>query len=318
MASAVRGFFRGENEMWILIVVIFLTVLYNMYRYTFGRDEKRSAKDEDFPPYKGYEMHIELHKKRIEELRKIPYKRVNFVARDGVTLSGDYYHAADGAPLVIMFHGYRGATLREGMGIHRMSQEEGYNLLLVDQRAHRNSGGKSITFGVKERYDCVEWIEHMLTYLGKDTKVVIYGLSMGGATVLMATGLGLPENVKGIVADCAYSTAKDIIGEHIKGLHLPVGPVYALIRLSAILFGGFDPEGASAKEALKKCEIPVLFIHGEADTFVPCRMTKENYESCKDNAEMYLVPGAEHGMSYLTNIEKYRSTVKGFLKRVFK
>ncbi len=309
--------FYGSDFMIVIILAIFLSVLYGFYWYTFGRDEKRSAKDTDFPPYKGYEMHIEPHKKRIEELRKIPYKTLKFVARDGVTLSGDYYHAADGAPLVIMFHGYRSATLRDGMGILRMCQEEGYNILLVDQRAHRNSGGKAITFGVKERYDCVEWISHMLGYLGKDTKVALMGLSMGGSTVLMSTGLDLPSNVKGVIADCAYSTARDIIGERIKELHLPVGPVYALIRLSAMLFGGFDPEGASAKEALKKCDIPVLFIHGEGDTYVPCQMTKENYESCKDRAEMYLVPNAEHGMSYLTNVERYRSTVKGFLKRIF-
>lgn len=310
--------FFGENDMIVIILAVLLTGLYGMYWYTFGADDKRAAKDEDFPPYKGYEHHVEPHKKRIAELQEIPYKKMTFIARDGVQLFGKYYHVKDGAPLTIMFHGYRSTALRDGLGILRICQEEGYNILLVDQRAHYDSGGKSITFGVKERYDCLEWVNHMIAYLGKDTKVALMGLSMGGSTVLMSTELDLPSNVKGVIADCAYSTARDIIGERIKELHLPVGPVYAIIRLSAILFGGFDPEGASAKEALKKCKLPVLFIHGEGDTYVPCSMSKENYESCKDLAETFFVPEAEHGMSYVLNKEGYRATVKRFLKKVLK
>lgn len=304
--------------MLVLIGVICLTVLYALYWYTFGADDKRAAKDEDFPPYKGYEHHVEPHKKRIEELKNIPYKKITFVARDGVRLFGKYYHVADGAPLTIMFHGYRSSAIRDGLGILKICQEEGYNILLVDQRAHYDSGGKSITFGVKERYDCLEWVNHMLAYLGEDTKVALMGLSMGGSTVLMATELDLPSNVKCVISDCAYSTARDIIGERIKELHLPVAPVYALIRLSAMLFGGFDPEGASATEALKKCKVPVLMIHGEGDTYVPCSMSIENHKACQSEAQLFLVPEAEHGMSYVLNKEKYRATVKEFLKKVLK
>ena len=147
--------------------------------------------------------------------------------------------------------------------------------------------------------------------------MILIGLSMGASTVLMASGLNLPENVKGIIADCGYSTPKDILSEVIKKMHLPVAPVYFLIRLSGRIFGGFDVEGASAREALQSCEVPVLFIHGEADDFVPCQMSKDNFDACKGEKELFLVPSAGHGMSYMTDTEEYVKRFKGFLQRNF-
>ena len=302
---------------FVVICVIVLIILYCLYRYTFGVDPKRLAGDDEIPYSKRYQKYQESVTRNINEFKQAPFEEVQIYTRDKISLFGRYYHMEDGAPIILMFHGYRSSALRDAMGAFKISKECGYNLLVVDQRAHRQSGGCTITFGVKERYDCLEWVHYLIKRFGEETKIFLVGLSMGASTVLMAAGLGLPKNVKGIMADCGYSTPKDILCAVIKGIKLPVKPVYFLIRLSALIFGGFDPNTASAKEALRKCDVPVLLIHGEADGLVPCEMSKQNYEVCKAERELYLVPEADHGMSYLHDSKKYMETTKAFIKRSF-
>ena len=302
--------------MLILLALVLLSITYGTYIYTFARS-KRNAPNDDFPDYPGYEHMAEGFNKRIREIQKVPYQKVSMISRDGLPLCGKYYEVAKGAPIVIMFHGYRSSAIRDGIGIFRFCQEEGYNILLVDQRAHGESGGKTITFGVKERYDCLDWVNHVVKHFGDDSKIIIMGLSMGAATVLMAAGLELPVNVKGVIGDCGFSTPKDILCSTMRTMKLPVGPTYLFAKLGASLFGGFDLEGASAKEALSKCKIPVLLIHGEADKIVPCRMSYENYEACVSEKDMLIVPEADHAMSYFLNREEYTRRVKGFLKKYF-
>lgn len=291
---------------------IFLAVLYGIYCYTFRVDAKRLAGDEEIPDGDVPAGLSEYVHNSIELMKKTPSQSVSVVARDGVKLYGRFYHIAEGAPVVICFHGYRSSALRDGMGAFKLGYNKGYNVLLVDQRAHRESAGRTITFGVKERLDCLEWIAYILAHHGMDTPIFLAGLSMGAATVLMATGLELPENVKGILADCAYSTPKDILKISIGMMKLPVAPVYFLVRLSAKIFGGFDPEEASVKEALKKCKVPVLFVHGEADRMVPCSMCRENYEACAAEKELLLVPEADHGMSYALERSRYEEMLNAF------
>ena len=126
---------------------------------------------------------------------------------------------------------------------------------------------------------------------------------MGAATVLMASEFDLPASVRGIIADCGYTSPRDILKKVIRQCHLPVAPIYFLVRLGARAFGRFDPEAASAARALEKCRVPVLFIHGEADNFVPCDMSRENYVHCAAPKALITVPGADHGFSYLVDRE---------------
>ena len=292
-------------------------ILYLTYKYVFGTDAKRLAADDEIPEEEKYKEHTEGVRRNIQAIKDAPFERWTISARDGAKLVGKYYHNAKDAPVVIMFHGYRSSAVRDGMGAFKISKECGYNILMVDQRAHRESGGKEITFGVKERYDCLDWIHYVVKKCGADTKIIIIGLSMGASTVMMATGLDLPQNVKGVIADCGYSTPKDILQSVIKMMKLPVNLVYRVVRMSAKLYGKFDLEGASATKALVKCKVPVLFIHGEADDFVPCEMSRLNYEACASEKELFTVPGAGHGMSYLTDIEGYINKFKGFLQKNF-
>ena len=218
-----------------------------------------------------------------------------------------------------MMHGYRSGAERDFCGGLKFGIEAGVNVLLVDQRAHGKSEGKCLTFGIKERRDCLSWVNYVVSRAGKNCEIVLYGMSMGAATVLMAAGLDLPRNVVGIVADCGYSSPKAIIKKVIREMHYPVFPTYFLVRLGGMLFGGFDIEETSAAAAMDGCDIPVLFIHGDDDRFVPCDMGRENHKHCRSAGKKILVvPAAGHGMSYMTDKKTYLGTVSEFLKAVLK
>jgi len=310
-----RGFLEDIGVFMLIIIILFIVSLYFAYHYAFASDNKRLPSDDEIPKLEAYEMYRENISKNIKEIREASFEKVRITTKDKVVLCGRYYHRVDNAPIMVMFHGYRGSVLRDGMGAFKFSEENGLNLLMVDQRGHRESGGKTITFGVKERYDCLEWIDYVRSRFGSETKVFLIGLSMGASTVLMAAGLKLPENVKGIIADCGYSAPKDILTVVIKMMKLPVKLTYFVVRLSARIFGGFDPESASVVEALRKCKVPVLIIHGESDSLVPCEMSRINFEACASEKEIFTVPNAEHGMSYLLDENGYKERVYAFLKR---
>lgn len=303
--------------LFVVVIVVFLTILYVVYRFAFGADPKRLAADDEIPMEEKYSHFVEPVQEHLREMQEVSYEDVYVIAEDRVCLHGAYYSFQEGAPIVLMFHGYRSSATRDGMGIFRICKRKGYNLLIVDQRAHRKSGGRSITFGVKERYDCLEWIHYIEKRFGENTEMILVGLSMGASTVLMASELGLPQQVKGIIADCGYSTSKDILTSVIRMMKLPVFPVYFIVRLSAMLFGGFDIDSASATEALRNCHVPVLLIHGEEDRLVPCEMSRVNYQACASEKELFLVPGADHGMSYMVDGKAYIHKMQSFLEKNF-
>lgn len=243
----------------------------------------------------------------------IPFEDVFITTADGLRLHGRYYEAAPGAPVQILFHGYRSNAVRDFSGGLQLALEAGCSALLVDQRAHGASGGRCLSFGVLERRDCLEWIKYVNERCGR-VPVVLAGVSMGAATVLMAAGLELPENVAGIIADCGYTSPKEIICKVAGDAGIPAKLVYPLVRLGARLFGGFDPDGCSAVEALSSAKVPVLLIHGEDDRFVPCEMSRTNRGACRSEAVLLTVPGAGHGLSYLIDHDAYRSAVLSFLR----
>ena len=135
---------------------------------------------------------------------------------------------------------------------------------------------------------------------------------MGASTVLMAAGHPLPPNVIGVLADCGYNSPKDIIQKVIRQLRLPVKPSYFFVKLGARLFGHFDLEAYTPEQALKQCKVPVYFIHGENDDFVPCEMSKLNYDACASRKTLVTIPGAGHGLAYPVAPEKYITTLREF------
>lgn len=286
--------------------------LFYAYNNAFQHDPKRQAGIREIPDGELYAPHKELMLKNIDALLKEPYERITIRSHDGLKLVGKYYAGPEGAPLILFFHGYRSTAERDASGGFWYCRERGYSLLMVDQRALGESEGRSITFGIKERQDCLTWVNEVIRRFGPDIKILLAGISMGAATVLMAGGEKLPENVIGILADCGYSSPKAIIQTVIRRMGLPPRLSYPFVKLAARIFGGFDLEETSPVEAVKRCTVPVIFFHGQEDDFVPCDMSREIYEACASRKRLVTVPGAGHGLSFPVDRQRYLKEVADF------
>lgn len=239
------------------------------------------------------------------------------VSRDGLKLQARYYHQSDDAPLVLCFHGYRGTPFRDFSGGTGLYRSTGFNLLMVEQRAHCSSEGHTITFGVKERYDCLDWIKYARERFGEEREMLLAGISMGAATVLMASGLELPRNVRGVIADAPYTSPKAIIQKVCGDMGLPVRLAMPFASVAARVFGGFGLTDANAAEAVQHATVPILLIHGEDDRFVPCGMGREIAAAAPERVELHTFPNAGHGLSFLVDQPRYERITKDFFARVF-
>ena len=299
----------------LLISAAVAAASYFCYRLAFSVPKQSREALFEMPDTEQYAPYSAEARQMISDALEIPYKEAVVTSYDGLRLFGKCYIASADAPWLIMLHGYRSGAERDFCGGLKFGIDSGFNVLLVDQRAHGKSEGKCLTFGIKERYDCLTWINYVISQAGGSCKIALYGMSMGAATVLMAAGSELPKNVACIVADCGYTSPKAIIKKVIREMHYPVFPTYALVRLGGMLFGGFDIEEYSAVQAMEKCDIPVLFIHGDDDRFVPCDMGRENHRHCRaEGKKLLIVPNAGHGMSYMSDKKAYLGTVSEFLK----
>lgn len=300
----------------LLLIAYALTISYTSYRIAFRAPKRQPGDAPSMPSGEQYLEYKETIDSCVQEIMDRPYEEVSIISFDGLKLSGRYYHVADGAPLQIQFHGYRSSGYVDFCGGTKLALKLGYNVLVVDQRSHGRSEGKTIAFGVEERKDCLRWTNYALERFGQDIKIVLAGISMGAATVLMASDMELPPNVKGIMADCPYSSPKEIICKVGKEMKFPLILLYPFIKLGARVFGGFRLEECSAVEAVSKAKVPILLIHGEADSFVPCEMSRAIKEAGGDNVELHTFPGATHGMSYMVDAERYEEITIAFLERI--
>lgn len=305
--------------LWMAAAVLLLIFVgaYVCWRMAFFVSPRERGKLLPLPASEQYAPFAELSSKMLQAAVALPYEDIWTVSREGLRLHGKYYAGAPGAPVQIMFHGYRSSAERDFCGGLQAAIHGGFHILLVDQRAHGESEGSCLTFGVKERFDCLCWAEYAAERFGPDCSIFLYGMSMGAATALMAAALPLPRQVVGIVADCGYSAPSDILRKVIRDRGLPCFPVYGLLRLGARLFGRFDPEEASPRVALEQCSLPVLLIHGGDDRFVPCEMSRENFRHCAaENKHLLIVPGAGHGISYLLDSRGYLEALADFTEGI--
>lgn len=290
---------------------LLLIVTYITYRITFMRRRVGEAdpyKNVDNPKYSEYREYITS---LIEQISGEPYEDIYITSADGLRLRARLYHKDPKAPICMMVHGYKSSPLRDCSGGAVDALNMGYNLLLIDQRASGLSEGKTITFGIKERYDILLWIDELVRRYGEDCKIVLTGTSMGGATVLMASGLPLRKNVRAVLADCPYSSPREIILSVAGKLGYPPF-VYPLIRLGAIIYGGFDPDEITAEAAVLSSKTPIIIMHGDSDDFVPQEMSAKIGEGASVPVRHETFPGASHCMCYIMHPERYREIREAF------
>ena len=296
------------------LAVIVLLIAYICFRMAFYVPKKRPQETEEYPIPDGaiYEPYRDQMVTWIKEVRSLPHEDLNITSFDGLTLRGKYYEYAPGAPIELMLHGYRGNSERDMCGGVQRCFALKRNALIVDQRGCGRSDGTVITFGINEKRDCLAWVDCLIRRFGPDVKIILTGISMGAATVMMASGTDLPDNVIGVLADCGYSSAKEIIKIVIRQMKLPATLAYPFVKLGAKLYGHFDLEETSPVEAMRKAKVPVIFYHGEADDFVPCSMSKECFDACVARKAIVTIPSAGHGLSYPKDPETYLQTLFDF------
>lgn len=297
----------------VALLLLFLGVLYFVYRSTF------------FSPHKGQDNDYSLTSKTlhftskenvfpmIDALRSVPFEGVYIKSFDKKDLFARVYVNEKSNKVAIMFHGYRGTPYRDFSGGAKEMIDLGHNVILVDQRAHGHSGGHSITFGVKEKKDAKSWIEYAKSRFGNDINIILVGISMGGATVLLASDL-LSENDK-VIADCPYTTPKEIICETLKTtLHMSPKFFYPIANLSSIIFGRANLSKDDANIHVKNSKAKFMIIHGDLDSIVPYKFSRRVYEDNKDKVRYELFKGAEHGISYIVDKSRYQRIVKEFIE----
>ncbi len=300
----------------LVILVILLSCSYYAYRVAFYVPAQHKADPYTLLDGEQYQAVGDLIHAATRAMEKHQFEPVTITADDGVKLFGRFYFHTEGAPLQILFHGYRSCALRDCCGGHALAWKMGFNTLVVDQRAHGESGGRAITFGIKERFDCLAWIRYALLRCGQETKIVLTGLSMGAATVLAASELDLPENVVCIIADSPYASPESIIRKVCRDDKLPDKLAYPFVKLGARIFAGFNIDESSPIEAVKQAKVPILLLHGEDDRFVPCTMSEDIRQSCASPAVLRTFPYAGHGLAYMIDPVGYEEAVYDFLRAI--
>ena len=258
-------------------------------------------------------QHADKIKAACEWMRSQQFKRESIVSFDGLELSARFLPAPDAVGTVILMHGFHSSCDNDFACILPFYHENGYNILLPDQRAHGQSGGKYITFGVKESRDCLEWARFIEGKYGGD--IFLHGISMGGSTVLFCGGLPLPAGVRGIIDDCGFTSPEEIFRHVLKtAFRLPAFPLMNIEAFLIKSIAGFSPDEVSGPEMMARCKVPVLFVHGTEDKFVPIEMGKRNYDACTAYKRAIWTEGAGHGMSYLTDPERCITELTAFLR----
>lgn len=289
--------------------------------YFYGRTMKRQNADvERTMKMAGtdWSQYSDIIAERKAFMLAQPHEDVYQTSFDGLKLHASYFppinENAGKKRIVICFHGYTSKSLADFTGLTDYYFRNGYAMLHPDARAHGDSEGEYIGFGCLDRKDALGWIDWVIQKCGTDVEIFLHGISMGGATVLMASGLTLPPQVKGIISDCGFTSPKEVFTHVLKSMyHLPPFPVMQGAEIVNKKLAGYGMDECNAKREVAKAKVPILFIHGSKDTFVPTRMCQEIYDCCASPKKMLIVEDAAHGESYFKNMPAYEKALDDFI-----
>ena len=295
----------------VVLVLVVLASLFPLFAFNFlfrkpGRSTKIPKSYMEKPLYKASISGVTYMKttENVEDLY--------ITSRDGLKLHGYYYPApqdkrkGNNEKIVIGVHGYKSYSRPQFGPFIEFYHSLGYSLLAVDDRAHAPSEGKYIGFGVLDRLDCVDWAKYMVEKFGQNTEILLHGVSMGAATVLAASGESdLPEQVKGIVSDCGFMRAKEVLGSQMGGLKFIIPSVEKILQKKA----GYNVHDYAPIDQVKKAKVPILFVQGGKDDMVPPYMVHELYDACASEKQLLFVDEAGHGESIAFAPDKYHEAI---------
>ncbi|MBC1516811.1 alpha/beta hydrolase [Listeria immobilis] len=303
-----------------LLLIITISASFYLYSYALARD---NTSMDDQPTTDVTSATAKLAKKNRAENQAWMenQKLIHWTEKssDNLKLEANYLEATQPSnTTIILAHGYRGKSGKVEMaGLAKMYHEKfGYNVLMPDARAHGESEGENIGFGWPERKDYVQWINQVIDRNGEDETIALHGVSMGSSTVLMTSGENLPKQVKSIIADCGYTSMDAELSYQLKAMfHLPSFPIIPTASLINKFKEGFYFSEASATNAVAKTDLPIFYIHGDKDAFVPTYMVDELYEVTNSYKEKWIVKGAEHGQAFTVDPTTYEEKVRQFLNK---
>lgn len=306
-----------------LILIYFLSIYFFVFKANFHRLDEQRTPEQEIEFYAGeenYKIHLE-DAKWAEENSELCLEITSF---DGLKLKALLMEAEkDCQGTVLLMHGYHSGPIREFATISKVFHEMNYNVVMPYQRSHGESEGKWITFGIKERYDCRDWILKINELYGDGFPLFVGGISMGCATITMTSGFDLPSNVRGFIADCGFTSPYEITyWTATKKMGLPKTVATTFVNTTNWIgktFFDYPLDGYSTYEALSKCNKPFLFISGTADETVPVEMTMSNYLQYKGthpyDTELLLVEDCPHAISYLVDKENYDNKIRNFVQK---
>ena len=248
----------------------------------------------------------------MEYMKTLPHEDVYITSEDGLKLHGTLFPAPDnGKKYVIGIHGFQSHAWNEYAPHIEFYRSIGFGMLLPDDRAHGESEGEYITMGVKDRRDCISWAKYLVERFGEDTKILLHGVSMGGATVLSASGeADLPSQVLGTVSDCGFSSARESFACQIERLyHIPPAFIVRVCQWYAKHKAGFDFMEARPIDQVRHAKVPILFVQGKDDVMVPEFMARKLYEACSSEKKLLVVENANHAESIALDPEGYHEGI---------
>lgn len=294
-----------------LLLILVLTASFIVYRRSFHTPRRHQNDIEYLQSHHPFALTM---KKETDELVKRKCEMVYTMSDDGLRLEGRYYKSEKkDAPTVILFHGYRGVSLIDMSGILPMFSSLSFNVLLISERGCMGSEGHTITFGIKETGDALRWVEWVQKRNGEDTPIYLMGVSMGAHTVLNSAEKLGSGNIRGIIADCPYTSSRAIVDKVLRCAGFPPCLLGWFVNLTTALWGGFLLRSRGACESVKESSIPVLLIHGTGDRLVPFSMSGEIKAAASSRVTLVSVKDAPHAESFIYDREKYEKAVRDFV-----
>lgn len=299
----------------IFLFLFLLSMTYYIFYNAFTRGKVFDITKQKLKKESKLNKYLTEFHSNLDYINKIPFNWHYMISDDGLKLAAKFFECPHSNKIMILFHGYRSIAENDFSAYFKWYYEQGFHILLVDQRAHGKSEGKYITFGIKEKNDCVKWCKYVTDHFDYIHHIYLCGMSMGATTILLASGLNLPEKVKGLIADSGFTSPKDMLMKVASSDYgLDVSVLFPLLNFICRHKAKFNLDESNVKEAMKNNHLPILFIHALSDDFVPSKMTKQNYEECHTLKELVLVDCVTHGFACVYEKGKVQSALQNFLK----
>ena len=307
--------------MWVLLsLLVFLPILVIAFTGSLFLFTMKKSKSGKFNvPFMDISFYLnspimDMIKDGIAYMKQAKQEDIEVKSFDGLTLRGYYFPAPNGnhKKVVVGMHGFKSSPANEYSPYIKFYQSMGYDMIIPYERAHGKSDGKYISMGVHERLDTVSWANYAVQKLGDDIEILLHGVSMGAAAVASSSCENLPQQVKGIISDCAFNSVFDeTIFQLNHSFHIPKMFVY-LCNIFAKIFIKYDFKSNSAEQAVKNSKVPILFVHGRLDQIVPVESSIRLYNACTSKKKLFIVENANHAESFARDNEKYVKTFKEF------